>query len=108
MEWAAGQSVACFPDCVSPFPEGKATAVGGEPGITKAVLTRIQVPSPRCSQLGGCLLLPPHILSQEFWKASRHAELISKGCSSPLSSKALTKEFNALLVSCVRVCGANH
>ncbi|NXA04309.1 MTG1 GTPase, partial [Sapayoa aenigma] len=28
---------------VSPFPLGKATMVGGEPGITKAVLTRIQV-----------------------------------------------------------------
>ena len=34
------------------FPKGKATAVGGEPGVTKAVLTRIQVLSPPC----GCWL----------------------------------------------------
>ncbi|XP_064924183.1 mitochondrial ribosome-associated GTPase 1 isoform X1 [Columba livia] len=34
---------AAFSDRVSPFPKGKATAVGGEPGVTKAVLTRIQV-----------------------------------------------------------------
>lgn len=59
MERAAGQSVASYSDCVSPFPEGKATAVGGEPGITKAVLTRIQVPSPQRSWLRGCWLLHP-------------------------------------------------
>lgn len=62
VERAAGPSVASFSDCVSPFPEGKATAVGGEPGITKAVLTRIQVPSPQRSWLHGCWLLPPCIL----------------------------------------------
>ncbi|XP_071667693.1 mitochondrial ribosome-associated GTPase 1 isoform X5 [Patagioenas fasciata] len=45
---------AAFSDRVSPFPKGKATAVGGEPGVTKAVLTKIQVPFPRRSQLGGC------------------------------------------------------
>lgn len=50
---------AAFSDRVSPFPKGKATAVGGEPGVTKAVLTRIQVPFPQRSQLGGCWPLPP-------------------------------------------------
>ncbi|XP_067155745.1 mitochondrial ribosome-associated GTPase 1 isoform X1 [Apteryx mantelli] len=38
-----GQSIAWFSDSLSHFTKGKATAVGGEPGITKAVLTRIQV-----------------------------------------------------------------
>ena len=90
------------------FPEGKATAVGGEPGITKAVLTRIQVPSPRRSRLGGCWPLPPCALSQEPWKTSRQEELIAKGCTGPLSSSTLTKELNASLVSRVGVRGANY
>lgn len=41
------------------FPKGKATAVGGEPGVTKAVLTRIQVLSPPLRVLAaGCRLSP--------------------------------------------------
>ncbi|XP_076195640.1 mitochondrial ribosome-associated GTPase 1 isoform X1 [Aptenodytes patagonicus] len=42
--WSGRQGSALLASLtVSPFPKGKATAVGGEPGITKAVLTRIQV-----------------------------------------------------------------
>lgn len=55
MEWVAGRSIVCFSDCVSPFPKGKATAVGGEPGVTKAVLTRIQVMSPAVQPAGWVL-----------------------------------------------------
>lgn len=52
-------------------PPGKATAVGGEPGITKAVLSRIQVPSPWVGS-ASCV--------QE---TSRLTELVSEGCSGP-------------------------
>ncbi|XP_061204069.1 mitochondrial ribosome-associated GTPase 1 isoform X1 [Neopsephotus bourkii] len=72
--------------------KGKATPVGGDPGITKAVLTRIQVLS----------LLSGWMLASAF-SCSRRAELISKGLSGPLSSKTLTK-LNTLLVSHMQVC----
>jgi len=103
MERLAGQSVTCFSECVSPFPEGKATAVGGEPGITKAVLTRIQVPSPQHIQLGGCWPLPPCLLWRELWKTSRQAEVIPKGCLGPPSSKDLMPRSLALSESAVLI-----
>lgn len=69
MDCVVRPSIACFSDCASPSPEGKATAVGGEPGITKAVLTRIQVLSPRHGWLGGRWPLPPCALLQENFEA---------------------------------------
>ncbi|NWS22360.1 MTG1 GTPase, partial [Pachyramphus minor] len=44
--WGSGRrwgTVSLASMTMSPFPPGKATVVGAEPGITKAVLTRIQV-----------------------------------------------------------------